>query len=170
MIANGLPNISSHSFLKQLQRHTKLPIISVADPDPFGLEIMKCYSQGSINLAHENFNLAVPSLMWVGIFLNDIEESGIQLHKHNSKELTEKDKIALENLLNDKYMKLTPIWKATIEEMRIVSRKTSFEIMHEKGYRYMADYLLPKLIYHARGIKEQPHQNDQPIPVRNNTS
>jgi DNA topoisomerase VI subunit A len=92
--------------------------------------------------------------MWIEISFNDIEELGIQLHKHNSVELTEKDKNALENLLNDKYMKLTPIWKAAVEKMRIVSRKTSFEVMHEKGYRYMVDNLLPKLIYRVRGIKE----------------
>lgn len=151
MTSNGSPDISSRRFLKWLQRETKLPVIGVADADPSGLEIMRYYSQGSVNLAQENFNLAVPSLMWVGISLLDIEELGIELNEYNSKKLTEKDVKTLDNLLTDKYTKLTPRWKAAVEKMRAVGKKASFEMMHEQGYRYVADCLLPKLINRAMG-------------------
>lgn len=142
-------DISSRSLLKQLQRYTGLPVIGVADPDPSGVEIMKYYSQGSVNLAHENFNLTVPSLMWVGLTLDDVEKSGIKLNNFNSVELSDRDEKILGSLLNDKYMRLTPIWKMAVEKMRAIGRKTSFEVMHERGYRYVADCLLPELINRA---------------------
>lgn len=155
MTSNGSPDISSHRFLKWLQRETKLHVIGVADADPLRLKIMRYYSQGCVNLAQENFNLAVPSLMWVVISLFDIEELGIELNEYNSKKLTKKDVKILDNLLTDKYTKLTPRWKAAVEKMRAVDRKASFEMMHEKGYRYVADCLLPKLINYAMSIEEQ---------------
>ena len=96
----------------------------MADADPSGFEIMRYYSQGCVSLAQENFNLVVPSLMWVGISLFDIEELGIELNEYNSKKLTEKDVKILDNLLTDKYT--TPRWKAAVEKMRDVGRKASF--------------------------------------------
>ena len=61
----------------------------------------------------------------------------------------------LDNLLTDKYTKLTLRWKTEVEKMRAVGRKASFEMMHEQGYRYVADCLLPKQINRAMGIEEQ---------------
>ena len=68
----------------------------------------------------------MPSLMWVGISLFDIEELGIELNEYNLKKLTKKDVKILDNLLTDKYTKLTPRWKAIVEKMRDVGRKASF--------------------------------------------
>ena len=110
MTANGLSDICTRSFFKLLERHTRLPVFGVADPDPYDFQIMKCYSQGSKNLAHENFNLVVPNLMWVGLTLDDILESGITLHKQNSWKLKDKDKTILDNLLKDG-SRLSPIRK-----------------------------------------------------------
>ena len=61
--------------------------------------------------------------------------------------------MVLDNLLKDG-SRLSPIRKAGIERMRSLDRKTHFEALHEKGYRYMADCFLPKAIHHARGVKE----------------
>jgi len=48
--------------------------------------------------------------MWVGLTLDDILESGITLHKHNSWKLKDKDKTILDNLLKDG-SRLSPIRK-----------------------------------------------------------
>lgn len=159
MTSNGFPNISSRQFLKWLQQKTKLPVVGVSDADPAGLEIMITYSQGSVNLAQENFNLAVPSLRWVGISLSDIEELGMELNDYNSEVLKAKDVTKLENLLSEKYTKLTPRWRAAAEKMLAVNRKTSFEMVHENGYRFVADSVLPKLI--SRAMKDTPEPSGQ---------
>ena len=61
----------------------------MADPNPSGLSILACYSHESAILAHKNFNLALPSLNWVGISLDDIDRAGIELHEFNSKDLSD---------------------------------------------------------------------------------
>jgi len=126
MTSNCSPDISSRRFLKWLQRGIKLPVIGVADADPSGLKIMRYYSQGYVSLVQKNFNLSVSSLMWVVISLFGIEELGIELNEYNLKKLTKKDVKILDNLLTDKYTKLTPRWKAIVEKMRDVGRKASF--------------------------------------------
>lgn len=151
--ANGMPDTTTRKFLKLLQQRTELPFIGLADPDPYGLSIVTCYAQGSVNLGHENFNLAIPSLIWVGISLQDIEECGIELHKYNSKPLTDTEKKTLGNTLKDKYTKLSPQWKACIERQLGLELKASFEIMHEKSYAYVADTFLPGKIRSVLGLE-----------------
>jgi meiotic recombination protein SPO11 len=46
------------------------------DFDPDGLGIMSTYKYGSMALAHENLNLAVPSIRWLGVRSEDIIDSG----------------------------------------------------------------------------------------------
>jgi meiotic recombination protein SPO11 len=46
------------------------------DFDPDGLGIMSTYKYGSVALAHENRNLAVPSIRWLGVRSSDIIQDG----------------------------------------------------------------------------------------------
>ncbi|KAL9101744.1 MAG: hypothetical protein Q9163_003020 [Psora crenata] len=75
--AKGYPDISTRTFLRHLSHATLEveaipPIYVLADFDPDGIAILSTYKHGSHNLAHENANLNVPSISWLGIRSADI--------------------------------------------------------------------------------------------------
>ena len=55
-------------------------------------------------------------------------------------------------LLNDGYLWLSPCWKRAIEIMLIVQKKSSFEVLHDKGYSYVAEEFLPEKVRSVIGI------------------
>ncbi|MCJ1275954.1 hypothetical protein MMC21_003759 [Puttea exsequens] len=77
LTAKGYPDISTRSFLRLLStshdpEHHPPPIYALTDFDPDGLAIMSTYKHGSLNLSHENFQLSVSSIEWLGIQISDI--------------------------------------------------------------------------------------------------
>ena len=50
--------------------------MSLVDFDPDGIGIMSTYKHGSMNLAHENEDLLVPSMEWLGLRSRDMVEGG----------------------------------------------------------------------------------------------
>ena len=74
--AKGYPDIQTRQFLRllSLKRPTS-PIVALVDFDPDGIGIMSTYKHGSMALAHESSNLAVPSIKWLGVRSSDIIES-----------------------------------------------------------------------------------------------
>lgn len=76
-LGKGYPDISTRAFLRLLStshHHGSRPppIYALADFDPDGIAIMSNYKHGSYTLSHENENLIVPSIRWLGIRSSDI--------------------------------------------------------------------------------------------------
>lgn len=89
--AKGYPDISTRAFLRLLSIyqhpvHPPPPIYVLADFDPDGVAIMSAYKHGSWNLSHENENLVVPRIQWLGLRSRDL---GIcsGSHTYNSTDL-----------------------------------------------------------------------------------
>ena len=71
--AKGYPDMQSRRFLRILSLiRPKIPIFVLVDFDPDGFGIMSTYKHGSMALAHESANLAVPSVQWLGVRSSDI--------------------------------------------------------------------------------------------------
>ncbi|KAL9612690.1 MAG: hypothetical protein Q9167_002726 [Letrouitia subvulpina] len=72
--AKGYPDISTRAFLRLLSASSYPPpsVYALVDFDPDGLAIMATYKYGSFNLSHENANLNIPSLRWLGIKAEDM--------------------------------------------------------------------------------------------------
>jgi meiotic recombination protein SPO11 len=71
--AKGYPDIRTRQFLHLLSTsHPHIPIFCLVDFDPNGMGIMSTYKYGSMALSHQNQNLAVPSIRWLGIRGSDI--------------------------------------------------------------------------------------------------
>ncbi len=70
--AKGYPDISTRAFIHHLSSLPLCPpIYCLTDCDPHGLSILSTYAVGSVALAHENAHLAVPSIRWLGVRLED---------------------------------------------------------------------------------------------------
>lgn len=73
LTGKGYPDIATRAllhFLSTPSPHNGFaspPIFCLVDFDPDGLAIMSTYKNGSAALAHENENLRVPQLQWLGL-------------------------------------------------------------------------------------------------------
>ncbi|RAL62863.1 hypothetical protein DID88_004704 [Monilinia fructigena] len=77
LTAKGYPDTQSRQFLHYLEKH--FPLISIyalVDFDPDGIGIMSTYKHGSAALAHENEDLSVPSICWLGLRSTDMMQGG----------------------------------------------------------------------------------------------
>ncbi|APA06045.1 hypothetical protein sscle_01g008150 [Sclerotinia sclerotiorum 1980 UF-70] len=73
LTAKGYPDIQSRQFLHYLaENHPLIPIYALVDFDPDGIGIMSTYKYGSVALAHENEDLSVPSIRWLGLKSTDM--------------------------------------------------------------------------------------------------
>jgi meiotic recombination protein SPO11 len=52
-------------------------VIMKSKLDPYGLEIASIYKFGSYSLSHQNEELAVPSIKWIGLKISRFIEYGI---------------------------------------------------------------------------------------------
>ena len=76
--AKGYPDIQTRQFLHLLSISAPtVPIFALVDFDPDGLGIMSTYKYGSMALAHQSQNLAVPSIHWLGVRSSDIIQASI---------------------------------------------------------------------------------------------
>ncbi|EQB51284.1 type IIB DNA topoisomerase [Colletotrichum gloeosporioides Cg-14] len=68
----GVPDLHTKQFLHLLHSaKPELPIYGLVDFDPYGVNIMRCYSHGSRGHAHE-VGVTVPTMQWLGIKSNNL--------------------------------------------------------------------------------------------------
>ncbi|KAI9878916.1 MAG: hypothetical protein M1830_010164 [Pleopsidium flavum] len=78
LTGKGYPDILTRAFLRRLSTITlqsnqvRTPIFALLDFDPYGVAILSTYKHGSINLAHENAHINVPSIRWLGLKSADL--------------------------------------------------------------------------------------------------
>ena len=69
------------------------PVFGLVDFDPDGLAILSVYKHGSAALSHENEDLVVPQMQWLGLTAEDTKSSGDDLHASQGLlTLTERDR------------------------------------------------------------------------------
>ncbi|KAK3707623.1 endodeoxyribonuclease [Vermiconidia calcicola] len=86
LTAKGYPDIASRAFLRLLSSPSPRngfaspPVYGLVDFDPDGLAIFSIYKHGSIRLAHENADLCVPQMQWLGLRREHMMIGGNDLH------------------------------------------------------------------------------------------
>lgn len=138
--AKGYPDISTRAFINTLRsRPLCPPIYALTDCDPHGLSILSTYAHGSSALAHENANLAVPDMRWLGVRLQDVVET--QSHEEeeaNDTEiagvlsLTPRDRKLATNMLasNPAFEEeLHPDWRRELHCMLFMNVKAEIQIL-----------------------------------------
>jgi len=129
----GYPDLPTRRFLA-LCHEAQFRILGIADCDPFGIEIMAVYKWGSFTHAREKELLAAPSLEWVGLKPEDLEDNPDLMTSGFSKlPLLPIDK----RKLNSVIQRLQAIqgdesaeWLAQARLMSSVDCKCELEILH----------------------------------------
>jgi meiotic recombination protein SPO11 len=139
----GYPDLPTRRFLA-LCHEAQFRIVGIADCDPFGIEIMAVYKWGSFTHMREKELLAAPSLEWVGLKPEDLEDNPDLMNAGVSKlPLLPIDKRKLNSVIR----RLQTIqgdesaeWLAQAQLMSSVGSKCELEVLHVRQF-VMFNYL-----------------------------
>jgi meiotic recombination protein SPO11 len=94
----GYPDIATRALLHLLSMATPQngfaspPVFGLADCDPDGLAILSIYRNGSAALVHENDNLRVPQLQWLGLQIDHMMDENLLHSTQGLLSLTKRDR------------------------------------------------------------------------------
>ncbi|KAI2821009.1 hypothetical protein CBS63078_1710 [Aspergillus niger] len=136
----GYPDLSTRAFVRKLFDHshqlTKRPqFYAFVDGDPDGMAIMATYKYGSVAFAHENRNLNVPGLHWLGLRLADVVAGAGPLGDDTLLRLTKRDrKKAIAMLSKNPVWEADgpePEWRVELQRMLMLNVKAEMEILYD---------------------------------------
>ena len=158
--AKGYPDISTRAFLRLLSishhhRSRPPPIYALADLDPDGIAIMSNYKHGSYTLSHENENLIVPSIRWLGIRSSDILNEPNREEAQGLLKLSGRDrKKAVKMLENSAVMREgggEAEWRRELQVMLMLNVKAEIEVLGQREGG-VEGWVEEKLLTNARGV------------------
>ena len=82
----GYPDIATRALLHFLSTASPQngfaspPVYALVDFDPDGLAILSVYKHGSLALSHENADLCVPQMQWLGLRADHMKLDGEDVH------------------------------------------------------------------------------------------
>ncbi|OLL23940.1 Meiotic recombination protein SPO11 [Neolecta irregularis DAH-3] len=144
--------IPTREFLRLLANSTTLsqsaytrstPIFCLVDNDPHGFEIFSTYKFGSKSLAHENRNLTLPSLQWIGVFAKDFD--GVKNGLDGYMPLTIRDRQKATSLLQNSWLDGEIEMKSDLCRMLFVGMKAEIQAMCEANKGGLVGYLVDKI-------------------------
>ncbi|CAO1395302.1 unnamed protein product [Diamesa tonsa] len=147
--AKGYPDINTRLLLKKMSLMLKIPIYILVDADPHGIEIMCTYKYGSLAMSHNSENLAVPSMVWLGILPSEIDRldiTTIAMTKRDEKKATE--------MLKRPYM--NPVLKSELQILLNRQVKAEIEGIYHFSINYMINEYLPNKIRATESLKAEP--------------
>ncbi|TGO37998.1 hypothetical protein BHYA_0084g00290 [Botrytis hyacinthi] len=131
LTAKGYPDTQSRQFLHYLAKHYPIiPIYALVDFDPDGIGIMSTYKHGSVALAHENENLSVPSMRWLGLKSKDMMQGGKE--NEGLLKLSKRDRrLAVRMLQRDicQWGGDEDEWRKEIQVMLMLNKKAEIQII-----------------------------------------
>lgn len=108
----------------------------LADSDPDGIAIMSTYKYGSIAQSHENSNLNVPGIEWLGLRTSEVVNGIESTNKDTIIPLSSRDRNkALAMLTRSPIFAEDgpePQWRAELQQMLMLNIKAEIEILYER--------------------------------------
>ncbi|RAK94266.1 meiotic recombination protein Spo11 [Aspergillus costaricaensis CBS 115574] len=136
----GYPDLNTRAFVRKLFDHsrqlTKLPqFYALFDGDPDGMAIMATYKYGSVAFAHENRNLNVPGLHWLGLKIADVVAGADPLGDNKLIRLTKRDRKKVVAMLSRNPIWAAdgpePEWRVELQRMLMLNVKAETEILYD---------------------------------------
>ncbi|KAM4033679.1 meiotic recombination protein SPO11 isoform 3-T6 [Anomaloglossus baeobatrachus] len=142
----GVPDLNTRLFVRKLWDSFQIPIFTLVDADPHGIEIMCIYKYGSVSMSFEAHNLTVPSIAWLGLLPSDIE----RLHVPTEAliPLSALDQRKLLSLQKRPYLSCQPLWKQELDIMTSRTMKAEIQALTSLSPTFLTSIYLPnKLEY-----------------------
>lgn len=114
------------------------------DFDPDGIAIMSTYKHGSISLSHENTNLVVPGVQWLGIRSGDIMRP--QYSSPGTLKTTSRDRRIAIKMLGSEVISSGEEWEWRAELQAMLMLNVKAEIQSLGGPEALTMWLDLKLL------------------------
>ncbi|OCT62417.1 meiotic recombination protein SPO11 isoform X2 [Xenopus laevis] len=142
----GVPDLNTRLLTRKLWDSFHIPIFTLVDADPYGIEIMCIYKYGSISMSYEAHHLTVPAISWLGLLPSDLER--LFIPKDALIPLSAMDQRKLLSIQKRPYISCQPIWKREIEKMAASGRKAEIQALTSISPDFLSRVYLPnKLRY-----------------------
>ncbi|XP_054649113.1 meiotic recombination protein SPO11 isoform X3 [Dunckerocampus dactyliophorus] len=142
----GFPDVNSRLMVRKLWDVLHVPVFTLVDADPHGIEIMCIYKYGSVAMSFEAHSLTIPSVMWLGILPSDLQR--LQVPRDALIPLSKRDENKLNSLLKRPYVAEQPEWLKEMELMQKNKHKAEIQSLAAIGPDFLTSIYLPnKLRY-----------------------
>ncbi|XP_069846242.1 meiotic recombination protein SPO11 [Dipodomys merriami] len=111
----GVPDLNTRLLVKKLWDTFHMPMLTLVDADPHGIEIMCIYKYGSMSMSFEAHNLTVPAIRWLGLLPSDIKR--LNIPKNSLIPLTKHDHMKLNSILKRPYVNCQPLWRKEVTDV-----------------------------------------------------
>ncbi|KMU83283.1 hypothetical protein CIHG_01065 [Coccidioides immitis H538.4] len=137
----GYPDLSTRAFLRSISEWRNsparfIPIYVLVDCDPDGMAIMSTYKYGSISQSHENANLNVPGVEWLGLRASDTAIPGNADVDRPLIPMTLRDRTRAQAMLSHSVIfsdEREQEWRLELQRMLMVNAKAEIEVLYEKA-------------------------------------
>ncbi len=143
MSSQGQTTRGIRRLLQRLCTEHNLPIYVLADNDPWGWYIYSVIKFGSISLAHMAEEMAIPSVKFIGITCDDV--NNYDLKRHFIK-LTEQDTSRLKQMQNYEWFAKNKDWQRQFKMMKDFGAKVEIQALSARGISFISEKYLPEKI------------------------
>ncbi|XP_017929218.1 meiotic recombination protein SPO11 [Manacus vitellinus] len=137
----GVPDLNTRLLVRKLWDSFQIPIFSLMDADPHGVEIMCVYKYGSVSMSFEAHHLAVPSVKWLGLLPSDLKR--LNISKDALIPFTKQDQNKLASIQKRPYIACQPLWKKELEMMAASKLKAEIQVLTSLSQDYLSRVYLP---------------------------
>ncbi|XP_006141943.2 meiotic recombination protein SPO11, partial [Tupaia chinensis] len=137
----GVPDLNTRLLVKKLWDTFHIPVFTLVDADPHGIEIMCIYKYGSMSMSFEAHNLTVPAIRWLGLLPSDIKR--LNIPKSSLIPLTKRDQMKLDSILKRPYVSCQPFWRKEMEMMADSKMKAEIQALTFLSSDYLSRVYLP---------------------------
>ena len=143
MSSQGQTTRGVRRLLQRLHSEHNLPVYVLTDFDSYGIYIYSVIKFGSIGLAHMAESLAIPSVMFLGITADDINNYDLKKHFIKMKDV---DIARLKQIADYDWFKNNKAWQRQFKMMKDFGSKVEIQALSSKGITFISDTYLPEKI------------------------
>ncbi|XP_062460047.1 meiotic recombination protein SPO11 isoform X2 [Pezoporus occidentalis] len=137
----GIPDLNTRLLVRKLWDSFQIPIFTLMDADPHGVEIMCIYKYGSVSMSFEAHHLTVPSIKWLGLLPSDLQR--LNIRKDVLIPFTKQDQNKLASIQKRPYIACQPTWKKELEIMEASKLKAEIQVLTSLSSDYLSRVYLP---------------------------
>jgi len=143
MSSQGQTTRGIRRLLQRLSTEHGLPIYILTDGDIYGFYIYSVVKYGSISLAHMAEEMAIPSVKFLGVTMDDIVKYDL---KHHFIKLTDQDRERIKQLQSYEWFAKHKEWQRQFKMMKEFDAKVEIQSLSSKGISFISEKYLPEKI------------------------
>ncbi|XP_068272472.1 meiotic recombination protein SPO11 [Nyctibius grandis] len=137
----GVPDLNTRLLVRKLWDSFQIPVFTLMDADPHGVEIMCIYKYGSVSMSFEAHHLTVPAIKWLGLLPSDLKR--LNICKDVLIPFTKQDQNKLASIQKRPYIACQPMWKKELEIMAASKLKAEIQALTSLSSDYLSRVYLP---------------------------